>query len=312
MDKDIRDSEICPRGYVLRRKDRTNKTGGGVLLAIKNEYNSEHVPELDTDCEIVWAKMNLKGNGTIYVCSYYRRNVSDEDSLKYFETSVQRASAIENATIVIGGDMNLPGWDWKENILKPNAVFTNLQNYFMDIINNNALSQLIDQPTRHTNTLDLVLTNRPGKVLRTEAIPGISDNDIVYTEFDFRPVKLKQKPRIIPLYNKANWNNMKNDITSILDQRLQMFRDPDCNVNTMWEFFKQTLSKSAKQHIQQKNSKDKDRQPWINRDIKKNLERLHRLFKKKKKTGDHQTQEQYNNLKHHTQKITRQAYCNTR
>jgi hypothetical protein len=33
-----------------------------------------------------------------------------------------------------------------------------------------------------------------------------------------------------------------------------------------------------------------------------------RLFKKKKKTGDHQTQEQYNNLKHHTQKITRQAY----
>jgi hypothetical protein len=57
--KDIRDSEICPRGYVLHRKDRTNKTGGGVLLAIKNEYNSEHVPELDTDCEIVWAKMNL-------------------------------------------------------------------------------------------------------------------------------------------------------------------------------------------------------------------------------------------------------------
>jgi hypothetical protein len=56
---------------------------------------------------------------------------------------------------------------------------------------------------------------------------------------------------------------MKNDITSILDQLLQMFRDPDCNANTMWEFFKQTLSKSAKQHIPQKNSKDKDRQPYF-------------------------------------------------
>jgi hypothetical protein len=42
--------------------------------------------------------------------------------------------------------------------------------------------------------------------------------------------------------------------------------------------------------------------------FRKNLKRLHRLFKKKKKTGDHQIQEQYNNLKHHTQKITRQAY----
>jgi hypothetical protein len=51
--------------------DMSDTTGGGVLLAIKNEYNSEHVPELDTDCEIVWAKMNLKGNGTIYICSYY-------------------------------------------------------------------------------------------------------------------------------------------------------------------------------------------------------------------------------------------------
>jgi hypothetical protein len=43
------------------------------------------------------------------------------------------------------------------------SLLPNLHNYFMDIINNNALSQLIDQPTRLTNTLDLVLTNRPGK-----------------------------------------------------------------------------------------------------------------------------------------------------
>jgi hypothetical protein len=49
------DSEICPKGYILHRKDRNSKnhrTGGGVLLAIKNEYNSEYVPELDTDCEL--------------------------------------------------------------------------------------------------------------------------------------------------------------------------------------------------------------------------------------------------------------------
>jgi hypothetical protein len=55
---------------VSHRKDRNSKnhrTGGGVLLAINNEYNSEYVPELDTDCELAWAKMNLKGNGNIYI-----------------------------------------------------------------------------------------------------------------------------------------------------------------------------------------------------------------------------------------------------
>jgi hypothetical protein len=46
----------------------------------------------------------------------------------------------------------------------------------------------------------------------TDTIPGISDHDIVYTEFDPRPVKLQQKPRTIPLYNKANWYGMKIDL----------------------------------------------------------------------------------------------------
>ena len=31
-------------------------SGGGILIAVKNEYNGEDVPELDTNCEIVWAK----------------------------------------------------------------------------------------------------------------------------------------------------------------------------------------------------------------------------------------------------------------
>jgi hypothetical protein len=81
----------------------------------------------------------------------------------------------------------------------------NLHTDFMDVLNNNALTQLVKEPTRQQNTLDLILTNHPGKVIRTDTISGISDHDIVYTEFDLRPVKLQQKPRIIPLYNKANW-----------------------------------------------------------------------------------------------------------
>jgi hypothetical protein len=39
---------LSSKGYILHRKDRNSKnhrTGGGVLLAIKNEYNSEYVPE---------------------------------------------------------------------------------------------------------------------------------------------------------------------------------------------------------------------------------------------------------------------------
>ena len=62
--------------------------------------------------------------------------------------------------------MNLPGWDWKENILKPNAVFTNLHNYFMDIINNNALSQPVDQSTRLTNGVRPIIRQSDSPTVR--------------------------------------------------------------------------------------------------------------------------------------------------
>jgi hypothetical protein len=47
---------------------------------------------------------------------------------------------------------------------------------------------------------------------------------------------------------------------------------------------------------------------WINTEIRKNLRKLQRLYKQKKKTGDQKTKEKYNQLKLHTQKITRQSY----
>ena len=69
-----------------------------------------------------------------------------------------------------------------------------------------------------------------------------------------------------------------------------------------------TITKSAVKHIPQKRTKVKDSRPWINTEIRKNLRKLQRLYKQKKKTGDQNTKEKYKQLKHHTQKITRQSY----
>ena len=111
--------------------------------------------------------MNLKGNGNIYICANYRRNVTDEESIRNFETSVTRASAINNAILIIGGDMNFPGWNWKENTLKPNSTAPNLHTDFMDVLNNNALTQLVEEPTRQQNTLVKLSEQTPYQASRT-------------------------------------------------------------------------------------------------------------------------------------------------
>jgi hypothetical protein len=84
----------------------------------------------------------------VYIGSYYRRHVSDGESLEQLETSLHRASSIRNASVIIGGDFNLPGWDWRSTTLKPNATYPNLHQQFLDIINNNGLAQIIEDSTR--------------------------------------------------------------------------------------------------------------------------------------------------------------------
>jgi hypothetical protein len=61
----------------------------------------------------------------------------------------------------------------------------------------------VEEPTRGTNILDLIITNYPESFRRTEVMLGLSDHDIVYTEVNGIPAKLKQKPRKI-LLNKRS------------------------------------------------------------------------------------------------------------
>ena len=96
--------------------------GGGVLIAINSDHLSTPVPELQTNCEIVWAKISLVGNKEMYLASYYNPKTSNEDSIEELGHSLERASATKNAFIVVGGDFNLPGWNWLTRTLKPDST----------------------------------------------------------------------------------------------------------------------------------------------------------------------------------------------
>ena len=56
LNKEIKTLEILPDNYTAYRKDRSSK-GGGVLLEIKNCINSSMQTDLDTDGELIWAKI---------------------------------------------------------------------------------------------------------------------------------------------------------------------------------------------------------------------------------------------------------------
>ena len=214
LNPNIYSSEFFSPSYTIFRRDRiTNTTGGGVLIAVNRCYKcEEYVIPKHTNSELIWIKLTTKGDKRLYIGACYRPDKSDEKTLNDCDDYLQAITKNENNVILLGRDFNLEGWDWGKNVIKPNARYVAIHQLFENILDNHGLKQIVDEPTRKNAVLDLLITNRPNKILRTEIQPGIAtgdDHQVVYSELDISPYRIKQHPRKINLYNKADWPGFK-------------------------------------------------------------------------------------------------------
>ena len=101
------------------------------------------------------------------------------------------------------------------------------------------LEQMVTSPTRGQNILDLFFTTNPTLVNKTSILPGLSDHDIVLVEVNSRPEIIKQVPRDIPLYKKANWDQLKQ---SMRDLYTEFQSEPaTTDSQAMWDKFTSRL-----------------------------------------------------------------------
>lgn len=66
-----------------------------------------------------------------------------------------------NSAIWIAGDINLLDINWSDNFVEGHAYSLSVNNIFLDFINNNRLTQIVDFPTRDSNILDVFITDIP-------------------------------------------------------------------------------------------------------------------------------------------------------
>ena len=97
--------------YSIFRKDRKNKKGGEVFLAIKHCLNPVGQPDLDSESEIVWAKIDIPGLKDVYVCSFYKPIVNDLHSIDGLIDSLSKIPRTSHIWEL--GDFNLPHIDWE-------------------------------------------------------------------------------------------------------------------------------------------------------------------------------------------------------
>ena len=136
----------------------------------------------------------------------------------YMDTVNQYLSTLchkfSNMPIWIGGDMNLPDFEWETEQLTTNQYTHSISYSFLDTLANTGLQQIVNFPTRNNNTLDVVLNNRPSLVKQCVGMPGLSDHDIVFVETSLRALRHKPVRRKILLWKHANFDDIRLKISN--------------------------------------------------------------------------------------------------
>ena len=65
-------AEFVPPSYNVHRRDRLDKRGGGVFLAVRNTLTSSTDPTLEVNAELLWCTISLEHQKSLAIGAFYR------------------------------------------------------------------------------------------------------------------------------------------------------------------------------------------------------------------------------------------------
>ena len=161
LKQNINDETLKLPGYKFPpfRRDRQNKTGGGVIVYVKEHINCIVRPDLQIDnIECLWIEIKFKNKKYVYG-TFYIPPDSGSQSWLDIEQSIDLALNSNHAIIIVGDFNN-------------NQLNNNTNNKTRSLLTQYSLYQLIDEPTYITehssSTLDLLIVNDHRNIVFSE------------------------------------------------------------------------------------------------------------------------------------------------
>lgn len=153
----LTDSFLTLDGYVLFRRDRDDRTGGGVFLLVRRELSPVAFLPPD-DCaepfqDSVWCSIKISSSRTLLIGCVYRSPNSSFANDARLETCFNFVHDLNFDYCLIAGDFNCPNVNWETFSSSSSSQF------LVDFCLNSFLTQIVKQPTRGDNILDLIFVN---------------------------------------------------------------------------------------------------------------------------------------------------------
>ncbi|CAG2244812.1 unnamed protein product [Mytilus edulis] len=268
----------------------------GCIDSCKDIIISEELP-VQSDTESLYIRVTTPDSKSIIVGCLYRPPSSDITYMDKMSNTAEEIFKENNSSILwLGGDLNLPDIDWKSNSVCGNQYSSQINNRFVDMVNNCCLDQVVTFPTRGSATLDIFLTNRPSLVNRCEPIPAIGDHDIVFIDSNAIAMHPKPTQRKIYIWKRADIEKMKSEAQE-LSKIFHGLYNAQSSILEMWDFIKSGLKNIMDKNVPSKMSSTRFHQPWINGTIKRITRRKKKAFKKARTTKSTKDIKRYKNIK---------------
>ena len=274
LDDSVKDGADCITipGYSLCcRRDRLNTTGGGIavycLEGIAIYHNSDQDP---AEFELMWFTIALKTQ-KLLCAAVYRPPCANSDVINYLDSATLPKLAEYSAqSVILLGDFNVHHEDWLGSHNTDTAGRRALE-----MANSLGLAQIVKEPTREDQILDLVLTDLAASTSTFAAI-GTSDHNPVLVKLDIPVSRDKPYRRKVWRYDKADYWGMRGHLSSV-DWNQALLTDPDTACSNFTDIVCEAMDIYIPSKEVLRKTGDK---AWFDDDCRKKANRKRRLYKK--------------------------------
>ena len=206
---DITNAELGLEGYVMFRKDRIGRRGGGVLLYIKDTIPAYEVQlKEEADCnDAIWCNL-VTGHTTVIIGVVYRcPNITKQNNEKIHNA----INEVSKGDCIIMGDFNHGNIKW--DTLQSTGVEDST---FLCLVQDNFLTQHVLEPTRAARVLDIVLSSQKefvDNVVIQEPL-GSSDHNQLHFNIKIKSDKTKVK-QCRRDFRKGNYKEIRKRLAHI-------------------------------------------------------------------------------------------------
>ncbi len=201
----VLESDLTLAGYHVPFFKHRGARGGGVMLYIKEHIGAIHRTDLERpETEILWVEVILQSKKVMVGIGYRPPGMTSLEIDSFLEALNDQFDNVQNEhpdSIILLGDFNDRCVHWED---RHSSSEMGLK--FYNFVKDRNLFQLVDEPTRITDTtdslLDLIITDSPGFIDNVNTLPPLRPRTTggvkkCYRELKFKGVNLYLSIRAI-------------------------------------------------------------------------------------------------------------------